>query len=100
MADWIRCKDKLPPIGEMVWVTIWGSDIVLQHDGETIIDAIDRQQKELRRVSLGFYAEDGDQKSTWMDWFDADGLPMIVKPVAWMPMDKPAEPWQGDNSDA
>lgn len=36
----------------------------------------------------------------WMDWFDADGLPMIVKPVAWMPMDKPAEPWQGDNSDA
>lgn len=84
--SWIRCEDQMPKEEKAVLVTIWGSDIVNQHGDETIIEALERLQKEVRYVTVArWYGEDG--------WFGAGGFPMIVHPVAWAEL---PEPYQGE----
>lgn len=81
---WIPCAERLPEEMQMVIVTIRGHDVIRCEDGETIEEAIDRVMQMLR-VSVGFRDEDG--------WNGVDGYPMMVQPVAWMPL---PEPWKGE----
>ena len=70
----------MPVEGVAVWVTIAGHDLIIRKDGETIEDAIDRISK-TRWVTQGFFGSDG--------WYGVDGYPMMVRPIAWMPLEKP-----------
>jgi len=81
MRKWIRTDKELPPKNTEVWCTIAGSDIVCPKEGETIPECMNRQHKQMRRVKIGYLSNDG--------WCDTDGWPMIVHPIAWMPIDKP-----------
>ena len=78
--QWIPCSEQMPVEGGAVWVTIAGHDLIICKDGETIEDAIDRISK-TRWVTQGFFGSDG--------WYGADGYPMMVRPIAWMPLEKP-----------
>lgn len=92
MSSWILCKDIMPDDGVVVWVTIAGSDIIVKNDGETFEQCIERQFRELRRVELAFYSKEWDDTP---GWFDYSGYPMVVYPIAWMPMEKPT-PYKTD----
>ena len=81
MAEWIPVEKKQPKEDEMVLVTIRGSDVITQKEGETVEQAIERIWREVVYVSVGFLGEDG--------WYGADGFPMIVQPVAWMSLPAP-----------
>ena len=85
--NWIRCSDRLPEIGKLVLTTIWGSDLVIQQEGESINEALQRIQKECRYVSMGAYYGEEDL------WVGRDGYPSVVFPVAWAEL---PEPYQGE----
>lgn len=85
--DWIRVEDRPPALGEMVLVTIHGSDIIQIQPGETLEDAVKRTRLEFRRVTIGFLDDEEG-------WTGADGWPMVVKPVTWAPL---PEPWEEAN---
>ena len=77
---WIPCSERLPERGQEVLVTIWGSDILVPKDGEALAACAARIRKEVRYVTLGHRdKEDGG-------WNGANGYPMMVTPVAWMPL--------------
>lgn len=78
--QWIPCSIRMPEKEVTVWLTIAGHDVIICKDGETLEDAIDRISK-TRWVTQGFLAEDG--------WYGVDGYPMLVRPIAWMPLKKP-----------
>lgn len=82
--NWVRVEDGPPALGEMVLVTIHGSDVIQLQPGETLAEAVERTQKEFRRVTIGFLDDEEG-------WTGADGWPMVVKPVAWAPL---PEPWE------
>lgn len=89
-GKWIPCEKELPPLGVDVIVTIWGADLIICKEGETVEDAVKRVDNEVRYTTIAQYVRDRDlDGNEWMDWFGADGFPMIVKPVAWMPMPEP-----------
>lgn len=85
--NWVRVEDRPPALGEMVLVTIHGSDVMRLRPGETLAEAVERTQKEFRRVTIGFL--DGEE-----GWTGADGWSMVVKPVARAPL---PEPWEEEN---
>ena len=84
--EWVRVEDRPPALGELVLVTIHGSDVIQVQPGETLAEAVERTQREFRRVTIGFL--DGEE-----GWTGVDGWPMVVKPVAWAPL---PEPWEED----
>ena len=78
---WILCDERLPKEGQMVLTTIRGHDVIIVQDEETFEEAIERVRNEVCYVSVGFIGSDG--------WYGADGYPLIVHPIAWMPLPKP-----------
>lgn len=97
-GEWTLCKDQMPPLGVDVIVAIWGSDLIICKEGETVEDAVKRVDNEVRYTTIAQYVRDRDlDGNEWMDWFGADGFPMIVKPVAWMPMPEPYMGVKHDN---
>lgn len=80
MAEWIKCSDRLPEEGKEVWVTIQGSDCICVEEGETLAEAFERVSKH-RWLWSGFVTDEG--------WCSSDGYPMMVAPIAWMPIEKP-----------
>lgn len=78
---WILCDERLPKEGQMVLTTIRGHDVIIVQDEETFEEAIERVWNEVCYVSVGFIGSDG--------WYGADGYPLIVHPIAWMPLPKP-----------
>lgn len=84
--NWIPVTERLPEDGVTVWVTIKGHDVIRCEDGETLEQAVARIGK-MRRVSEGFWCEDDKT------WYNEGGYPMMVQPVAWMPMEVP-EPYK------
>lgn len=86
MAEWIKCSERLPERDELVWVTIQGSDCIRVEEGETLEDAIERVGK-MRWLWQGFVRSDG--------WYSPDEYPMIVRPIAWMPIERP-EVYEGE----
>lgn len=88
MSEWIKCSEKMPEDGLIVWVTIKGYDFIHLLDDETLEEAIERTNKE-RWVTRAFWSE--EEKG----WCDADfGGPLINKPIAWKPFKVP-KPWEG-----
>lgn len=87
MSNWIPVSEALPEDGREVWVTIKGHDVIRCEPGETIEQAIDRISK-IRYVTRGYWSE---EEHGWND--PAFGFPLIVQPIAWMPIDVP-EPYK------
>ena len=86
-GDWIPCSERLPEDGATVWVTIKGHDVIRCEDGETLKQAIERINK-IRWVTQGYWSE---EEHGWND--PSYGCPLIVHPIAWMPIDTP-EPYK------
>ena len=86
---WIPCSERLPEDGATVWVTIKGHDVIRCEDGETLEQAIERINK-IRWVTQGYWSE---EEHGWND--PSYGCPLIVQPIAWMPIDTP-EPYKGE----
>lgn len=80
--EWISVKDKLPEQYETVLVAVFGHDVIVQQEGETLVDAIRRTRRTVRYVTTGSVDEDGD-------WNGPDGFPMIVRPAYWMSLPEP-----------
>lgn len=72
---WIPCSERLPEQGERVIVAIFGSDMIMPNEGETLQDAIERSRKE-GYITVGFIGSDG--------WYGADWFPLMVHPSYWM----------------
>ena len=87
---WIPCSERLPDDGVEVWVTIKGHDVIRCEEGETLEQAIDRINK-IRWVTRGYWS---DEEHAWND--PSFGCPLMVKPIAWMPIYEP-EPYKGDD---
>ena len=85
--QWIPCSKRLPEDGATVWVTIKGHDVIRCEDGETLEQAIERINK-IRWVTQGYWSE---EEHGWND--PSYGCPLIVQPIAWMPIDTP-EPYK------
>lgn len=80
---WISVEDALPEQGERVIVAIFGSDMIMPNEGETMQDAIERSRKE-GYITVGFIGSDG--------WYGADWFPLMVHPSYWMPKPDLPEP--------
>lgn len=83
--NWIRCEDEMPNKEVAVLATIWGSDLIICEDGETLIEAMERIRKEIRYVTVARWY--GEKEG----WVGADGYPMVVHPVAWAELPEPYE---------
>ena len=79
MNEWIKCKDRMPETGVIVLVACYGSDMVIPMDGETVWQTIDRQNRNIKRVTIGFIDKDGY-------WDEGDGLPLMIAPTYWQPL--------------
>ena len=84
---WISVEDALPEFDTMVIVCYYGSDCICPMQGETVTEAIARQNK-VPTVTMGFLDEEG--------WNGADMFPMMVRPTFWMnlpdaPLPEPPE---------
>lgn len=84
---WIPVEDDLPEFDTMVIVCYYGSDCICPMQGETVTEAIARQNK-VPTVTMGFLDEEG--------WNGADMFPMMVRPTFWMnlpdaPLPEPPE---------
>lgn len=88
MSEWIKCSERMPEDGVVVWVTVKGYDFLYQMDGETLEEAIERTNT-TRWVKEAFW------NAKKKEWCDADCFPLIVKPIAWMPYEVP-NPWGGE----
>lgn len=84
---WIPVTERLPEDGAIVFVTIYGHDCIRVRDRETLTDAFERIRQQVRYTSFGFHMPDG--------WNNIDGFPMIVEPVAWMPLPEPYKEVEG-----
>lgn len=80
---WIPCSERLPEQGERVIVAIFGSDMIMPNEGETLQNAIERSRKE-GYITVGFIGSDG--------WYGADWFPLMVHPSYWMPKPDLPEP--------
>ena len=84
---WIPCSERLPELDTMVIVCYYGSDCIFPMQGETVTEAVARQNK-VPTVTMGFLDEEG--------WNGADMFPMMVQPTFWMnlpdaPLPEPPE---------
>lgn len=82
VGGWISVKDRLPERFKTVLVAVFGHDLIVQRDGETLEDAINRTFKIVRYVTTGSIDETDD-------WNGSDGYPMMVQPSYWMPLPEP-----------
>ena len=82
VCGWISGKDRLPEKHENVLVAIAGHDVIIQNDGETLEEAINRTFREVRYVTIGSIDDEGD-------WNGPEGYPMMVQPSFWMPLPEP-----------
>lgn len=82
---WISTDDRMPMVGKPVFGAVYGSDIVILNEGETVIDALRRTKDDNpHTVTCVWY---GQAEGWW-----SDGGLMIVEPRYWMPIDIPVPP--------
>jgi hypothetical protein len=74
---WIPCSERLPEQDTMVIVCYYGSDCIFPMQGETVTEAVARQNK-VPTVTMGFLSDEG--------WNGADFFPLMVQPSFWMPL--------------
>lgn len=78
MAEWIPCSERIPAPGVVVLTAIYGSDIIVREDGETLEQAVERSFSGPGSVSISFIGGDG----LWCDGYY--GGPEIIAPTYWM----------------
>lgn len=83
VTPWIACSERLPEKNERVIVAIYGSDMIIPNDGETLQEAIERGRKE-GYATVAFLGSDG--------WYGADWFPLMIQPTYWMPKPDLPEP--------
>lgn len=88
---WIRVSERLPEDGVEVCVTVQGHDIIDVKPGESFNEAAERVNRH-RWVTRGFW---NSEDNCWCD--SLFGFPLIVQPIAWMPMEFP-EPYMEDRN--
>lgn len=83
MAEWISCKEELPEKGVVVLTAIYGTDYIVQEEGESFEEAIERNFKGPGHVTISFLDDDG----FWCDGYF--GGPEIISPTYWMYFPEP-----------
>ena len=73
--EWVSCDECQPEFHETVFCLIFGHDVIVQKEGETLEDAI-RRTMNVSYTRVGFMGSDG--------WYDTDGYPMMIRPSYWM----------------
>ena len=79
---WISVNEKMPDEGIMVLTAIYGTDVIMPMDGETMEEAVECCLHRPARVSIGFIDQGGY-------WCGADGWPEVIQPKYWMEMPEP-----------
>lgn len=82
-ARWIPVAERMPEDGEIVLCAVYGTDMIVWENGESIEDAVRRARSGPGRVETGYLDADG----YWTD--TAFGGPMMVTPRYWMPLPEP-----------
>lgn len=90
---WIPVTERLPERGRLVLTAIYGTDLIVQEDGESLEDAVRRARSGPGRVEMGYLDEDGYWTET------SFGAPMMVMPRYWMPLPEPPEEEKEENMD-
>jgi len=78
MSKWIPMSKQKPPEYELVLISIWGSDFGYVFAGESIEESFAKTRERIRYVTTGYIGSDG--------WYGPDGYPLMMVPLAWMPM--------------
>lgn len=85
MNEWINCDERMPEEGIYVWGAVYGTDVIVQMDGETEEEMMKRCLYGHPRVKLCCW--EGEEEG----WY-SDGYPMIIHPRYWMSVDFPEPP--------
>ena len=83
---WISVKDRMPEKGVQVWGAIYGHDVIVAKDGETVWEAMNRTMREFKRVDICVWG--GKEEG----WLGRDGFHLVVQPRLWMPIEWPKAP--------
>ncbi|MBR2211937.1 MAG: hypothetical protein IJ896_10890 [Fibrobacter sp.] len=82
---WIDCDKQLPPEGVEVFGAVYGTDVIVPQEGETVIEALKRCADCDPRVKLCSW--EGEENGWWS--YDYQ---MVVLPRYWMAIDWPTPP--------
>lgn len=85
MSEWINVDDRMPEEGTYVFGAVYGTDVVIRHEGESMRDAIIRSTVSHPRVKICQWC--GNEEG----WYSDFGM-MVVTPRFWMTIDKPLPP--------
>lgn len=81
-SGWISVDEHLPERGILILTATYGTDIIMQQEGETREEAIERSRHGKGRVDTGFIDRDGY-------WCSGDGFPSVILPKYWMLLPEP-----------
>lgn len=73
--EWVNCDERKPELHKVVICLIFGHDVIIRQEGESLEDAIWRTMN-ISRTRGGWRGSDG--------WYDMDGYPMVIQPSYWM----------------
>ena len=85
MSEWVKCSDKLPPEGQYVYGAVYGTDVIIQQDGETLQQAFRRTAICNPRVRICQWCGEED------GWWTNHGM-MVVQPLFWMEIPQQTPP--------
>ena len=85
MSNWINCDERMPEEGKLVFGAVYGTDVIIPEEGETVVDAVRRSMYCNPRTKV---CQWWGESEGWL----CDGYPMIVQPRFWMPMEIPEPP--------
>lgn len=85
MDGWIKCDEQKPPEGTYVFGAVYGWDVIIPEEGETIQDAVIRNMMEHKSVKICQWLGEDE------GWWDNYGM-MVVQPLYWMPINRPLPP--------
>ena len=84
-TEWVNCKEKMPAVGQLCFGAVYGHDVIVPMEGESVTDAIKRSMDcAPRTVVCEWY---GESEGWW-----SDGGLMIIQPRYWQPINKPKPP--------
>lgn len=85
MSKWINCEEQMPKEGQLCFGAVYGHDIIIPLEGESITDAVKRTMYEHQRTVVCQYC--GEREGWWHD-----GGMMIIEPKFWQPVHVPRPP--------
>ena len=85
MSKWVNCKDRMPPEGQYVFGAVYGTDVIIPQEGESIRNAVVRTATEHPRTMICQWC--GEEEGWWAN----HGM-MIIQPRFWMKINRPTPP--------